>query len=48
MFAFDRPDRGLIVQRPAEMVKEQWWKKVLQNTETDVFIIGESDPQLQI
>lgn len=39
MFDFDRPAPGLAVQSPKEMVKEKWWKKVMTEIETDIFVL---------
>lgn len=43
LFNFDRPDRGLVVQPPREMIQEEWWKRVLKEVETDVYVLGEQN-----
>ena len=40
LYEFDRADKGLIVQSPKVMIEQDWWKKILKEQETDVFLLG--------
>lgn len=42
LFGFDRADSGLKVQSVLEMLEEDWWRQVMDESgNTDVFIIRE-------